>query len=281
MKNFGICTAASLLAASASVANAAGIAGLARSNVEAAELLFAGPVDEVLPKEHSAIVLGQRIALLPSEQLSVGETAELYGKVDSQEGITISSVVSRGAYVAGATKVLVTGYVEKTQSSTGRAQVAGLAIDLTPAMSGSFWSPTVGSAVQIRGTQPNAHGVLLAESLGSATELAGAQRFGISGSGGASKEASAAVAVPSASAVAAAPAKGSAAVAVRSASAAVVVRSGSAVAAVPARASAAVAVLRHQRQRWCVGISGSGGARRASAAVAVQRHQRQWWCVRH
>ena len=83
MKNFGICTAALLLAASFSVANTAGM-GLARSNMEATALLFVGPVDEVLPKEHSAIVLGQRIALLPSEHLSVGETAELYGSVDAR-----------------------------------------------------------------------------------------------------------------------------------------------------------------------------------------------------
>jgi hypothetical protein len=105
-------------------------------NVSENELLLIGPVDALLPKEGAAIVLGQKILVNSAQPLAIGDTAAVFGKLTPTGSVIASYVRNQGAYVPGATRVMLTGIVEKNFESVGRAVVNGLTLDLTPAMSG-------------------------------------------------------------------------------------------------------------------------------------------------
>ncbi len=153
---------------------------LAAPTANESSLLLIGPVNALIPNEQAAIVLGQRISLNNSQQLTVGETAAVFGKLSANGVITASEIRHQGPYVAGSTTVFLTGIVQKNQASIGHAQVGGLSVDLTPAMASGPVTADLGSIVQIVGTQPAADGVVLANGIsgsGSATAS------GISGSG--------------------------------------------------------------------------------------------------
>src|SRR3977135_3580218 len=107
---------------------------LAAQASEEASLLVIGPVEAIIPQEHAAVVLGQKVLLKSLENLTVGETAMVFGKISVNGVVLASSVRHQGPYIAGATTVLLTGVVQKSNTSVGRAQVGGLTVDLTPAM---------------------------------------------------------------------------------------------------------------------------------------------------
>ena len=141
-----------------------GIALAAQASDEAS-LLVVGPVEAVIPKEQAAIVLGQKVLLKSQEKLTVGETAMIFGKFGANGVVVASDVRHQGPYVAGATTVLLTGVVQKSDASVGHAQVSGLAVDLTPAMSSGAVSAAVGSTVQVIGIQPGVGGLVLASGI--------------------------------------------------------------------------------------------------------------------
>ena len=66
-------------------------------------------------------------------------------------------------YVAGASKVVVSGRVSEINASVGTMKVSGVTVDMSAAEATK--SPTVGSMVVLVGTQPVRQGVVLAEKL--------------------------------------------------------------------------------------------------------------------
>ena len=153
---------------------------LAAHAADQTALLVVGPVEAVIPQQQAAVILGQRVLLKASDALTVGETAAVFGTLGANGTVVASQVRHQGAYVAGATTVLLTGIVQKSEASVGHAQVGGLAVDLTPAMSSGSVSAAIGSVVQVVGIQPGFGGVVLANGI-SGSGMAAAH--GISGSG--------------------------------------------------------------------------------------------------
>ena len=152
---------------------------LAAHAVDESSLLVIGPVDIILPKEHAAVILGQKVFLKSPELLTIGETAVVFGKLGPNGAVVASDVRHQGPYVAGATKVLLTGIVHKSDASVGHAQVGGITVDLTPAMAFGPVSATVGDIVQVVGIQPSSNGLILANGISGS----GKTINGISGSG--------------------------------------------------------------------------------------------------
>jgi hypothetical protein len=177
---------ASIIAASVGVAySATPTLAAAAQAAETNSLLLVGPVEALVPKEQLAIVLGQKISIRSAEGLAVGDTAAVFGRLDSNGAIIVSLVRNQGFYVPGSTAIVVTGLVQKSDASVGRLTVNGLTIDLTPAMSERFDEPSIGSRIQVVGTQPAGRGIVLANGISGSglSGISGSGLHGISGSG--------------------------------------------------------------------------------------------------
>lgn len=66
-------------------------------------------------------------------------------------------------YVAGSSKVVVSGRVSSVNSSVGTMKVGGVTVDITSAVAAQ--GPAVGSLVVLVGTQPVRQGVVIADQL--------------------------------------------------------------------------------------------------------------------
>ncbi len=66
-------------------------------------------------------------------------------------------------YVAGSSKVVVSGRVSGVNANVGTMTVGGVTVDLTSAVAAK--APTVGSLVILVGTQPVRQGVVIADQL--------------------------------------------------------------------------------------------------------------------
>jgi hypothetical protein len=162
----------------------AGISGGAFRASSSPELLIVGPVEAIKEREGTAIVLGQKISLRKLGNAQVGESVSIFGTVRPDGSVSISGVVSNGQYVPGASPVLLTGVVQKISPLIGRAVINGLTVDLTTNLSASgSQSLTIGSLVQVSGTQPNDRGLILVQRLGAgaAQGISGGAAQGISG----------------------------------------------------------------------------------------------------
>ncbi len=146
-------------------------------------LLVIGPIESIDVKHGVAVVLGQTVLARGVETLSVGLTASVVGTMGADGAISATLIKTQGLYVAGATNVLLSGKVQKADSSIGVATVGGLRVDLTGLMSSNFTLPGIGARVQVSGTQPNQHGVVLAQGISGG----GFSSAGISGGGITSK----------------------------------------------------------------------------------------------
>ncbi|MBS0380091.1 MAG: hypothetical protein JSS29_16545 [Proteobacteria bacterium] len=155
--------------------------GGAPASARGTELLLIGPVESVDAVSQSATVLGQKIVSSSAAVLKVGDSVSVYGSLNSDGSIAVSHVQLRGPYVAGASQVLLTGFVQKVDSSVGRSVVGGVAVDLTPSIVALANSPEIGARAQISGIQPVARGVVLVNGISGG----GAAVSGISGGGAA------------------------------------------------------------------------------------------------
>jgi hypothetical protein len=66
-------------------------------------------------------------------------------------------------YVAGSSKVIVSGRVSDLNASVGTMKVGGITVDISSAVVAR--TPTTGSLVFLVGTQPVRQGVVLAEQI--------------------------------------------------------------------------------------------------------------------
>jgi hypothetical protein len=129
-------------------------------------LLLVGPVESISEKNGTAVVLGQKLSVALPESVVVGDSVSVYGKMRDDGTLAISKVTNQGIYVPGATHVVLTALVQQVHASVGRAKVGGLDVDLTSIGTTSASTSVVsGTVVQISGTQPSTHGVVLADAI--------------------------------------------------------------------------------------------------------------------
>ena len=176
MKNLMLAVAAATIVTAAATVPA-GISGGARQDShESMALVLVGPVEAVNVSQGLAIVLGQKVITQSAAELSVGEAISVIGRLSPDGSILAMSVQKAGVYVPGATQILLTGTVQKVDSTIGRAVVGGLSVDLTGLMSTGSVPIVQGSTVQIAGTQPVNRGLVLVTGISG-----GALTQGISG----------------------------------------------------------------------------------------------------
>jgi len=162
----------------------AGISGGALRVSTAPQLLIVGPVEAIKGREATATVLGQKLPLRSLGQVEIGESVSIFGVLRSDGTVAVSSVEHNGQYIPGASTVFLTAIVQKISPAVGRATVGGLKVDLTSltTLDGSE-AISVGSVVQLIGTQPNSNGLILAQGVGASAlqGISGGAVQGISG----------------------------------------------------------------------------------------------------
>ena len=156
-----------------------GAGQVAQAAVVEPTLRVVGPVESYDAKHGIARVLGQTVIMQHTVELAVGDSASVVGTSGTDGKIIASVVTDQGPYVAGSSKIFLSGNVQKVNAAVGTARVNGITVDFTSLLAGSQISPSVGSPVQIGGTQPTVGGVVLATVI---TE-SGAESQSISGGG--------------------------------------------------------------------------------------------------
>jgi hypothetical protein len=166
MKGLVMIGAAVVLSAATSDLWASSVTGTSQAIVGQPNLLLAGPVESISEKNGTAVVLGQKLFVQLPESVVVGDSVSVYGKLQDDGTLAVSKVTNQGIYVPGASHVVLTALVQQVHASVGRAKVGGLDVDLTSinTMDGTT-SVVSGSVVQVSGTQPSSHGLVLADAI--------------------------------------------------------------------------------------------------------------------
>ena len=138
-----------------------------------------GPVETYDVKHGLARILGQTVLIQRAADLAVGELVSVVGTSGSDGKITASVVTGQGLYVAGSSKIFLSGSVQKINAAVGTVTVNGIIVDFTSLLADSLVSPAVGTPVQVGGTQPTVGGVVLATVINNV----GAKPQSISGGG--------------------------------------------------------------------------------------------------
>ncbi len=166
-----------------------------------AATLAVGPVEQVNLKASTLTVLGQtyRIpatsairnqagAVIGLDALAPDTIVAISGSESSNGSTKVTRVSSLPQLdVPGATKLFVTGVVS-SENATGQIKVGKLVVDVTPTLTSDSQNFSVGSLVEITGTQPNPGGVFLAQNITATNGIIGsgaAAANGIIGSGAA------------------------------------------------------------------------------------------------
>ena len=159
----------------------AGISGGAFRASSTPQLLIVGPVESVKQREGTATVLGQKLSLGSLGRIDIGESISVFGVLRADGSIVVSSVGHNGQYVPGASPIFLTAVVQQVSPAIGRATVGGLKVDLNSLDQSQ--PVTVGSVVQLLGTQPNNNGLILAKGVGASAVqgISGGAAQGISG----------------------------------------------------------------------------------------------------
>jgi hypothetical protein len=133
-------------------------------------VVLMGPVDSVDAAASTVSVLNRTLkmrstqsiqdALAAGQQLSVAVTGHLTasGKVEQLKLSVLSA-----SYVAGASKVVISGRVDRLDSALGRIQIGNVSVDVTSVVAAKPLA--IGSTVLLVGTQPVRQGIVLAERL--------------------------------------------------------------------------------------------------------------------
>ena len=133
-------------------------------------VLLVGPIDSVNVATGTISVLGKTLRMPSTERISAALAA------GTQLVVAVSGKLSANGtteqmklrfvpvdYVAGATKVLASGRVSSFDSATGTMRIGSLTVDINSASFNK--SPSLGSVVQVAGTQPLRKGTVLAETI--------------------------------------------------------------------------------------------------------------------
>ena len=177
------------VAASVPMAYAGISGGGAANSAQQTRLLLVGPVDSTNPKAGIATILGQKVSYSQAAKLAVGDSVAVFGYLQANGSLVATSIADEGQYVPGASVVFLSGKVTKSDSAVGQVVIDGLRVDLTATMSSGVVAPAVGAEIEVRGIQPNAGGLVVANGIsgGGPTSLGisggGSTSLGISGGG--------------------------------------------------------------------------------------------------
>jgi methyl-accepting chemotaxis protein len=123
-------------------------------------VVAAGQVERYEAAAASAWIAGQRIRGVGP--LEIGTHVVVSGLVLPDGSLIARRVSVAGAYVPGASTVILTGVVRRVDAVTGRALVGSAWIDYTPAMAANPQTPRVGEMMHAQGVQPVVGGIVLA-----------------------------------------------------------------------------------------------------------------------
>ena len=177
---------------------AAVVATVLAGSAQAATLAM-GPVEQINAKASTVVVLGQTYKIDPSTTLSsqagavftlnslAVNTLVVVDGTESAQGVTnVTSVVSLPQLdVPGATRLLVTGVVS-AETAAGQIKIGNLNLDITQTLTSDVQNFSIGSLVEVTGTQPNPGGLFVAQHiapLNSAPSAAAGAANGILGGG--------------------------------------------------------------------------------------------------
>ena len=177
----------STIAAAVPTAYAGISGGGTASSAQPVELLLIGPVEAINARAGVVTILGQKVIYSAAGKLVVGDGVAVFGHTSANGSFVATSITDEGQYVAGATMVFLSGKVQKADPAVGRVAVGGLSVDLTAAMSNGVVAPVVGTEIRLKGIQPVAGGLVLANGISgggtSSLGISGGGTLGISGGG--------------------------------------------------------------------------------------------------
>ena len=131
-------------------------------------VLMLGPVDVVNVADGTIQVLGRSLRIATADKIASEMTAGRQLEVAVFGVLSSSGTVKKATlrmmpidYVAGSSKVVVTGRVTQVDASTATVTVGQLKIDVSGA--GLARLPAVGDMTRVLGTQPLRGGIVLAE----------------------------------------------------------------------------------------------------------------------
>jgi len=126
-------------------------------------LLLAGPLQSYNAQTGTAVILGQNVPISAQSLPQPGLTVSVFGTINSNGSLNVSSVGGGSLYVPGATEIFLTGIVKASNLLFETVTVGGVTVDLAPALAASGAPmPPVGAIIQLVGTQPVIGGVILA-----------------------------------------------------------------------------------------------------------------------
>ena len=139
-------------------------------------LALKGPVEKVDLATNSISVLGRQLAVPASSNLAekigsalaAGNMVEIsiFGQVDASGRLQrASATITEGEYVAGASKVVISGKISSINSAVATAVVNGVVVDYSSALAGRIPKLSVGDVVTFVGTLPQAGQQMLASTV--------------------------------------------------------------------------------------------------------------------
>ena len=126
-------------------------------------LLLSGPAESVDAATSTVVVLGHRILLKNVSKISLGHTLNVFGIVAANGSLRAKKVQDTASYAWSGKQVQLTGAVAGIDRARGLLLIGNAAVDYTSLLAQPrFVPPSVGDILQVHGTQPAGHGLVLA-----------------------------------------------------------------------------------------------------------------------
>ncbi len=152
------------------------IGGTGQDRFVGAALTIKGPVEKVDLAASTISVFGRQLAIPRSSGLiekvasamAAGSTVEVavYSRLDASGKLSSAKAsILEGQYVAGVTKVVVSGKISAVNAAVATAVVNGVVVDYSAVLASRIPSLSVGDVVTFSGTLPQAGQQMLASGL--------------------------------------------------------------------------------------------------------------------
>jgi len=152
------------------------IGGTGRNKVSGAALVLKGPVEKVDSEAGTIVVLGRQLSVPVASKLmerigtamDAGNTVEIAisGQFDASGRLQrASAMVTEDQYIAGVSKVVVSGRISSFNSTTATAVVNGIVVGFSSALVGPVPNLSVGDVATFVGTLPQAGQQMLASTV--------------------------------------------------------------------------------------------------------------------
>jgi hypothetical protein len=147
-------------------------------------LLLSGPAESVDAATSTVVVLGHRILVKDVSKISLGHTLNVFGVVATNGSLRAKTVQDTASYAWSGKQVQLTGAVAGIDRARGLVLIGKASVDYTALLAQpGFVPPSVGDIIQVSGTQPSGHGVVLAGKINRVGVNAGGQAVGVNAGG--------------------------------------------------------------------------------------------------